>query len=69
MTLNCELAANIRAARARADLSQSEVAEKVGVNVGTLQKYERGDMTPGADKIPVLAEALGVTPNYLLGWK
>ncbi|WP_333785710.1 helix-turn-helix domain-containing protein [Parolsenella catena] len=68
MQFNDEFAGNLRAARARADLSQGEVAEKVGINIGTLQKYESGDMTPGADKLPAIAEALGVTPNVLLGW-
>lgn len=69
MQFNDEFAGNLRAARARADLSQGEVAEKVGVIIGTLQKYESGDMTPGADKLPAIAEVLGVTPNTLLGWK
>lgn len=68
MQFSKELAGNIRAARARADLTQGEVAAKVGINVGTLQKYESGEMTPGADKLPVLAEVLSVTPNDLLGW-
>lgn len=68
MRFNDEFAGNLRAARARADMSQGEVAEKVGINIGTLQKYESGDMTPGADKLTAIAEALGVTPNVLLGW-
>jgi len=68
MRFNDEFAGNLRAARAKADLSQSEVAEKVGINIGSLQKYENGDMTPGADKLPAIAEALGTTPNALLGW-
>ena len=66
--MNKDFAANVRAARARADLSQTDVAEKIGVNVGTIVKYENGDMTPGADKIVPLASALGCTPNDLLGW-
>lgn len=68
MQFNDEFAGNLRAARARADLSQSEVAEMVGINIGTLQKYESGYMTPGADKLPAIAKALDVTPNVLLGW-
>lgn len=43
MDFSKELAGNIRAARARADLSQAEVASKVGVNVSTFAKYESGD--------------------------
>lgn len=43
MDFDKELAGNIRAAHARADLSQAEVASKVGVKVSTFAKYESGD--------------------------
>ncbi len=43
MDFDKALAGNIRAARARADLSQAEVASKVGVKVSTFAKYESGD--------------------------
>lgn len=43
MDFDKELAGKIRAARARADLSQAEVASKVGVKVSTFAKYESGD--------------------------
>lgn len=43
MDFDKELAGNIRAARARADLSQAEIASKVGVKVSTFAKYESGD--------------------------
>lgn len=43
MDFDKELAGNIRTARARADLSQAEVASKVGVKVSTFAKYESGD--------------------------
>ena len=68
MSFNDELAANIRAARARADLSQAEVAAEVGVNVSTFAKYESGDYIPGADKLFAIAQALGCAPNDLMGW-
>lgn len=68
MYFSKELAGNIRAARARADLSQAEVASKVGVNVSTFSKYESGDYIPGADKLLAIAQALGCTPNDLMGW-
>ena len=43
MDFSKELAGNIRAVRARADLSQAEVASKLGVNVSIFAKYESGD--------------------------
>ncbi len=38
MDFSKELAGNIRAVRARADLSQAEVASKLGVNVSIFSK-------------------------------
>ena len=68
MDFSKELAGNIRAARARADLSQAEVASKVGVNVSTFAKYESGDYIPGADKLLAISQVLGCPPNDLMGW-
>lgn len=62
-------AANLRAARARRDLSQTELASATGLNLATISQYEDGAFVPGADKVFALAEALGVTPNDLIGWK
>ena len=62
------LAANLRAMRARLDKTQGDIAREVGVNVGTLVKYESGDMVPGAENLFALAGALGCTPNDLMGW-
>ena len=65
---NEALASNLRAERARCDLSQEELAARSGVSAASLIKYESGEMTPGADKVCALAEVLGVTPNDLCGW-
>lgn len=62
-------AANLRAARARKDISQGELAKEVGVNLATISQYEDGAFVPGADKVIALAEALGTTPNDLMGWR
>ena len=62
-------AANLRAARARRDISQGELAKRTGLNLTTISQYEDGAFVPGADKIIALAEALGVTPNDLMGWE
>ena len=65
---NEALASNLRAERARRDLSQEELAARSGVSAASLIKYESGEMTPGIDKIVSMAEALGCTPNDLCGW-
>lgn len=62
------LCANIRAERARLDLSQEELAKRAGLSTVSIQKYENGDMTPGVDKLAALADVFGTTPNMLLGW-
>lgn len=62
------LCANIRAERARRDLSQEELAQRAGLSAVSIQNYENGICVPGTDKLAALADALGVTPNELLGW-
>lgn len=68
MNFSKELVGSIRAVRARADLSQAEVASKVGVNVSIFAEYESGDYIPGADKILAISQVLGCPPNDLIGW-
>ena len=62
-------AANLRAERARRDMSQSELADRSGINHATISQYEDGAFVPGGDKLCQLASALGVTPNDLMGWQ
>lgn len=64
---NSELAANIRGMRGKADITQGRLAELVGVSITTIVKYEDGTTVPGTDKLFAMDEALGCTPNDLLG--
>lgn len=66
---NERFAAIMRSKRGELDISQSELAERSGVYITTIVKYEDGATTPGADKVCALADALDCTPNDLLGWK
>ena len=63
-----KFASNLRAERARADLTQEELASKAGISAGAINGYESGSCAPGADKICALASALGCTPNDLFCW-
>lgn len=63
-----EFGANLRAARARADMSQQQLANKVGLSAASIISYEHGSRLPGVDKAYALAQALGCTPNDLIGW-
>jgi len=47
--------------------SRSTLAEISGLKQTTIYSYERRGMTPRGDKLFRLAEALGVSPEYLLG--
>ena len=62
-------AANLRAERARRDMSQEELAKAVGVSKDAIVKYESGDgYTPGADKIIAICRVVRKSPNELMGW-
>lgn len=62
-------ATRLRGKRAELDLTQDELAKRAGISQGAVFQYEDGGYAPGAEKICALADALGTTPNYLLGWE
>ena len=55
----------IRALRTLAGLSQEKLAEKVGLSTKTISYIENGKNTLSFNKLPLLAEGLGV-PVYKL---
>lgn len=57
---------NILTRRWGLELLQTEVAEKVGVTVGTYQTWEDGKSRPRKERLPKLAEALCCSPKDLL---
>ena len=59
----------IRSRRDELKISQTDLAEKIQVSKQTLYKYENDIVTNiPSDKIEALAQALDVTPAYLMGW-
>lgn len=54
----------IKAARKDADLSQKELAAKVGIKQPTLSELERGESSSSA-RLPAIAAALGVSALWL----
>lgn len=46
--------------------TQEELADRLGIHVNTLVRWERGDRNPTADKLKELATALGTTADYLI---
>lgn len=55
--------------RKKKGLSQVDLADQVGVTRDTIGKYERDDMTPTVDKAKKIADACGVSLDFLMNEK
>ena len=55
----------IKELRIAAGLTQAQLAECIGVTQSQVAAWERGANYPNAQKLPVLAKALGVSINDL----
>lgn len=59
----------IKKLRTLIDMSQTELAEKIGVKKQTLYKYENNLVTNiPSDVIEKICKALNTSPAYLMGW-
>jgi len=68
MTTNEQIGQRIEARRVELDLTMQEVADKMGVDKSTVQRYEKGKIK--RIKLPVIesfASALCVNPNWIIG--
>lgn len=55
--------------RKEKNLSQGDLADKIGVSRDAIGKYERGDIMPTADKAKKIAGILGVSLDFLMNDK
>lgn len=55
----------IKRLRKQANLTQTQVSEKLIVERSTVAKWETGEAMPRADKLPELAKILGCTIDDL----
>lgn len=62
-----EVGARIASLRREADLTQAELAEKLGISYQAVSSWERGASMPDIGKLMDLARALNVTVDALLG--
>ena len=60
------LSANIRQQRKKAGLTQIQLAEKLGISIATLRRWEAGETAPTGTKIFDLAQQLGVSPDSIV---
>jgi transcriptional regulator with XRE-family HTH domain len=63
-----EYGRRIRAFRLQHDLSQSDLADALGVSFQQVQKYEKGTNRITVSRLEQLALALNTTPHEIMGW-
>ena len=59
----------LKAARARARLSQEELASTASLSEAAVKKWEGGVNLPSYEASLALCVALNIEPNYLFGWE
>lgn len=73
LAISCDfmtLDKRIKELRLKANLTQEELAERIGVKKQTIYKYETGIVTNiPSDRIEQISKVFGVTPDYIMGWK
>ena len=62
------LGQRIKAQRIRIGMTQDDLAEKLLIPKASVSAYENDRIDIKGSRIVELAEALGVSPNYLLGF-
>ncbi len=67
--MKLSLAENIRAFRKERRLTQEQFAEALGVTVGSVYKWESGQMTPELDTIVSIADFFDTSMDVLLGYR
>ena len=60
------LSANIRMLRKKSKLTQIELAEKLGVSIATLRRWEAGETAPNGTRIIELANILNAAPDEIV---
>ncbi len=60
------IATNLRMLRKKAKLTQIELAEKAGISIATLRRWEAGETTPNGARIIELANLLGAAPDDIV---
>lgn len=67
MRMRYEIGSRIRKYREENNLSQKQLAEKIGVSNSRVSNWEQGLNRPDADILAAICVALDVSPSILLG--
>ena len=57
---------NLAQARKAADMTQLDLAIKLGISDKAVSQWERGETVPELEKVPLIAKHLGTTAGWLL---
>ena len=60
------ISGNLRILRKKAGLTQIDLAEKLGVSIATLRRWEAGETAPSGTRIIELANLLEISPNEII---
>lgn len=66
MSSDSHFGVRLREAREGANLTQHELARRIGCHDQEISRYERGGVKPRTERIEQLAAALDVLPGWLL---
>lgn len=58
---------NLRGERCRLDLSQDELAERLGVSSASIRQWESGATRPSASNLLAMSDMFQCSVDYLLG--
>lgn len=62
-----EFSKRLKQSRQDLKMTQKELSEKTGIKRTTIASYEVGNISPSFENVKILAEALGVSTDYLSG--
>ena len=65
--MGMDIPSSLRAYRVAAGLTQADLALRVGVSQSAISDWETGETTPSVRSIVLLAGALGISTDELLG--
>ena len=50
------------------EITQADISRATNITQSSLSDYIKGKYSPKQDKVDLIAQALGVSPAYLMGW-
>lgn len=58
---------NIKSERARLDMTQEDLAAEIGVDAGTIRRWEKGDTDVPSSKAAMMSKLFKCSIDYLFG--